>query len=531
MKKMSFIIYFVLLVLVSQGVPISVCGQSRDIYAEYDKANGELRIVVNSPEKITVNLKKSEIDKMNHDICFKTDDGNGLYVFSNLNDSVNIVRCNGVDAQKSYLPYYINDDVESPLMMEIRILETETPEPEVVSAKGAPIHKTIVCIFVLVLVVLSAAVVSTIRRKHKLQDDTSEEQGVMTVVEEKVSDLKRGLEHVMTNKSDYYTIDMNEILSDTAIRYVYINSEAIRKLNVFFREFLESPERTNETGCYMIGCWDYVKDSRSAYDISIEYVVEPGKDAVFEEALLNFGREIGLNLATTIEKMQEKTGREYVRTCWMHSHPGLGLFLSTHDMVVQKQLAYSEDRNRLLAIVIDTNSPDWSMALFCPKHSGEMNNKVDLKKTLSFDDLYKWSKDKKMKDQTNPGFFTIDIGSKSIETINFSGKAINQIDDAVDGRSGVSLYFYGTKNKNDIYIDKCLQYKSIEAIGCLLNETDSGDSVDVSSMMALGCEFLMVCSNGVDIRVYVSGNETICEAGQFNTTLDVMKEWTRRKRF
>jgi hypothetical protein len=192
---------------------------------------------------------------------------------------------------------------------------------------------------------------------------------------------------------DYYAIDMDEILEDTTIKEVFLSRQVILDIYNFFANFVKH-DKTNETGCFLVGRWGYVSGSNNQrYDISIENVVAPSDDAVYGEYNLNFGAKIGITLNFAIEKLCEKTGNEYVHTAWMHSHPGLGLFLSSQDLSVQSQLAHSQHFGRLLAIVLDSNTPDLKMAFFTPKHNGTMNNDKDVKRFLSLEELHSWAED------------------------------------------------------------------------------------------------------------------------------------------
>jgi hypothetical protein len=201
-----------------------------------------------------------------------------------------------------------------------------------------------------------------------------------------------GLDDV--KETDYYTIKMDDILEDTSIGKVYLSRKAILDIYKFFADFLEYNGKTNETGCFLVGRWGYVPHTeRQKYDISIEAIVEPSDDAVYGEYNLNFGAKIGIALDYAIGKLCEKTKNEYVHTAWMHSHPGLGLFLSSQDLNVQSQLAHSQHQGRMLAIVLDTNTPDLKMALFAPKQNGTMNNDIDVKQFLSLESIFQWAQE------------------------------------------------------------------------------------------------------------------------------------------
>jgi hypothetical protein len=48
----------------------------------------------------------------------------------------------------------------------------------------------------------------------------------------------------------------------------------------------------------------------------------------------------------------------------------------------------------MLAIVLDSKTPDLKMALIKKKKDGTMNNDKDLKKILSLEEIYQWAKSK-----------------------------------------------------------------------------------------------------------------------------------------
>lgn len=440
------------------------------------------------------------------------------------------------------LPYYLNkDDRKNVCYMEIKAVakatstSTGSTNATVVSTENTNMYMwlyvTIGILVVVIVVLLVFIFVIKKRRIGQIGGDNAS-NNVITAVEEVKTDSHKGLQHVLSNKKDYYAVNMNEVFHDTAIKTVYFSRVIVGKLNAFFKDFLGNTERTNETGCYLIGCWDYHEDSKQ-YDISIEYMVQPGKDAVFDEYTLSFGREIGISSGTMIDDLVEKTKNDYVRTSWMHSHPGLGLFLSAHDLVVQKQLAYSDAPNRLLAIVIDTNTPDWQMAMFTPKINGVMNNKQDLKKTISFDTIYAWSRTRPAIQTAASEYFTLRVNIPGFNTINFTGKAINQIDDAIySNKNGIAGYFYGTKRGSDIFIDKCLQYNNVDSLGCFVNDPRTQCNSIPTGLIANvdNCDFVMVCCDGNMMSLFVKKDSFYQKCTQCDTIFREYKEWTRRKR-
>jgi len=346
------------------------------------------------------------------------------------------------------------------------------------------------------------------------------------------------------NKTDdaYYKIDMLSIHEDSSIRNVYFSRHAILDIYKFFSNFLKYDNKTKETGCFLVGRWEKEPNAPTLqYNITIEALVEPSNDAVYGEYVLNFGAKIGITLTFSLEDLCNKTGNEYVHTAWMHSHPGLGLFLSSQDLNVQSQLAHSNHPGRMLAIVIDSNSPDLQMALFAPKQNGTMNNDMDLKQTLSFEKLYQWTKKEKAQAISEFNHFSINIlpqRGKANQAL-FTGAAIIGMDMAIlSDDLGLRGYFYGSCQENEIILNDFKEMPNTDdnPVGCLL----------ILPFFSYP-EFLktwLLRINPFEITiVYTINDENIHllaknEQNKYPESIDRMssvslmklKEWTRRKR-
>lgn len=507
-----------------------------NIYAIYDEDNHNFRIYYDGDDRIII--KKQDVDAIGI-IKFNDKNDTDIYVFDKYSckETFDAELNNGV----GLLTYYTKNLNTSPCYMQIKLEEKPKDITEKAIAEqqtDTNLEKTVLyqyiaiaALFVVILVLIIIIVVIK-KRKNRKPGDANSDNNVITVVEEIAVDKKKGLQHVYQNINDYYAINMNEFFDDTAIKTVYFSRKIISDLNSHFKDFLENSERTKETGCYLLGCWDYHNNS-NLYDISIEYIVAPGKDAVFDEYTLNFGHEIGVLSSTMIDDLVEKTKQDYVLTSWMHSHPGSGLFLSSHDLIVQKLLANSDEPNRLLAIVIDTNSPNWSMALFAPKKDGKMNNKNELKKTVSFDDLLLWSRKLVVNQMSNAGFFTLDIGLAGLNTVNFSAKSINQMDDVIyANENGISGYFDGSRIGNDIFVDKCLQDNDVDTLGCfIITSHTQGDGIPIGLKAIVDVfDFAIICCNGTKMSLYVKTDDGLQKCSKCDRNFMEYKEWTRRKR-
>lgn len=388
------------------------------------------------------------------------------------------------------------------------------------------------------LLLVLLLVVFLLRRKRKTKEDVGEEsQHVMQVVEEEKNDYAVGLDYARQHPDQYFIVDMEEFCVDTAVKKVFFSREAVKSINSYYKAFLEQPERTNETGCYLIGGWETVDGNEEQYNISVEEMVIPGDDAVYDEYSLNFGLKIGIKLGSAIRNLCEKTGRDYVHTVWMHSHPGLGLFLSSHDLVVQKQLAYPDAPKRMVAIVIDTNTPNWQMAFFTAKNSGVMNNKEDLLKTISFDVLNEWSRHKTVAVQSSATVENSFIVSTedARDEFAFSAKTINQIDDAVYAEVPEKGYpLYGEVRQEGSVktrvITSCGVSDDNKEIGWLEVDSDIDEAFDAHRCdeKLAKTDFCLVYRS--EQECYVVWQNTDRKIRFVHTSLKEMKEWTRRKR-
>lgn len=405
------------------------------------------------------------------------------------------------------------------------------------SRKNLPFVIAGIAVVVMLLVlVLAKWFYSQKKRKKKIEEKKASSQ-VMQVVEEETSDCSVGLNHVHQDADNYYTVDMHLFFKDTAVEKVYLSRNIIKRVNSYFKEFLDKPDRTPETGCYLIGAWERVSGTQDRYNVSIEDMVTPGDDMIPGEFSLNFGLKIGIDLGSTIRNLCEKTMRDYVQTAWMHSHPGLGLFLSSHDLVVQKQLTYPDEPKRLLAIVIDTNTPDWKTVFFSAKQNGTMNNKEELLQTISFDTLLEWSRHKTTSASSTP----MDVGNTynvssedTADLFAFTSKAVNRMDDLIDTDSSGEVHVFHAEiqrvgSRKIRLISDFDTTESAQNNGFLAKELD-----DSKAFMAHYAELLQHHDFGIVYRdeqqnciLYRNAKQEICT---LPLSLKEMKEWTRRKR-
>lgn len=200
---------------------------------------------------------------------------------------------------------------------------------------------------------------------------------------------KQSLDDVVDDDA-YLRIDSNDFCDNSAVRTIYIKNTCIKDIYNMYAEDLRNPNNPKEDGCMVLGRW--VHDTASnEYDVSLEQIVLPGDDAVFGEYELNFGGKIKLKVTEQLRKLRKGTDLQYDLTCWVHSHPGLGVFFSNSDTNVQNQLKHSIHPNFLTAIVVDILTPQQEMGIFTFKRDSTISSKADMKKMYSLEELYKWA--------------------------------------------------------------------------------------------------------------------------------------------
>lgn len=434
----------------------------------------------------------------------------------------------------------------TPVIINVKMVEAPVVKtPESCSNEGAGVKfvsNNLIFIVLGVFVAVLLVVILVLRKKKRPQEpQIANDPNIISVINDESVKYERGLSHVKERLGDYLVFDMDIVFADTTINKVYFHTDLIKKLYDFFNNSLEADGRTNETGCFIVGCWDFEEGRRDRYDISLEYMVKPGDDADFGEYSLNFGKKISINMASVIDDLSKKSNRDYVLTCWMHSHPGLGLFLSNQDLIVQQQLTYSDHRNRLIAIVIDTNTPDFKVGFFTAKNNGKMNNKEEVKHWFSFEEIYRQSRElsrnqplkNPSSDTTafNPDCFNIALNDNEIAKLGFTPHAVNQIGNAIySGTKGVIGYLYGELEEDYQQVSCCLPYENEEKMGCLI----FGDNLTESQLGAYasdlsGCRFFINGTTDDKLMIWTRNDH-----GGFSpvgeTSLMQMKEWIRRKR-
>lgn len=200
---------------------------------------------------------------------------------------------------------------------------------------------------------------------------------------------KQSLEDVIDN-DNYLKIDCDEFCEESAVRRIYLKNTCVKDIYNMYAEDLRNPDNPKEDGCMVLGRWVYDQESDEYY-VSLEHIVLPGDDAVFAEYELNFGGKIQIKKRERLNKLRQETNLQYDLTCWVHSHPGLGVFFSNNDSSVQMLLKNNNHPRFLTAIVIDILTPKQDLGIFTFKKDYTLNSRDDLKKLYSLEDLYQWA--------------------------------------------------------------------------------------------------------------------------------------------
>ena len=356
---------------------------------------------------------------------------------------------------------------------------------------------------------------------------------------------KQSLEDVIDNDA-YMKIDCCDFVISSAVRRIYIKNTCIKEIYNMYAEDLRNPENPKEDGCMVLGRWVHDKDNNEYY-VSLEQIVLPGDDAVFSEYELNFGGKIKLKVTERLRKLRRDTNLQYDLTCWVHSHPGLGVFFSNSDENVQMQLKHPTHPNFLTAIVVDILTPKQEMGIFTFKRDGTLNSKVDIKKLYSLDELYKWAVESDRNSFNSEDYFDTLSQAKShyadYRSIYLSNGAIIDMGNMVaEQANGLVGMVHGYTQKRGMYseyvvaaVSKAEVVPDNELIGCFMTVTHrSIPSIRKSIGYLLGrVNFVLVYTASDDLLTsipVVNHDLSTDESFYGEQKLEDLKIWTRRKR-
>ncbi len=419
------------------------------------------------------------------------------------------------------------------------------------------INYGIVGTIILLVLILTVVTVRKKSRKKKISGATASstkaaqqadgENSPAIVVRRRTTSIlkKQCIDDVVDNPA-YMVINTFDFTPDSAVKKIYIKNSCIKEVYNLYADDLRNTDKPKEDGCMVLGRWVH-NESDNTYDISLEEVVFPGDDAVFKEYELNFGGKIKLRVAEKLRKLRRDTNLQYDLVCWIHSHPGLGVFFSNSDDNVQMQLKHSQHPNFLIAFVVDILTSDQETGIFTFRRDGSMNSKGDITKMYSLEEMYKWALQSERQSFSPDNCFNVLRNAclkmpacNGVEMNNSSIIDLTQIiiDPAtgivgwvigttIDGKAGVEFIVSG--------ITKASEKPKTGVIGCLINEVHmslptiqrlvSHESGNLSFVMVYSSKQLSLTTIPV-----INGVLLTDERFYGDVNIDDLKIWTRRKR-
>ena len=356
---------------------------------------------------------------------------------------------------------------------------------------------------------------------------------------------KQSLEDVIDNDA-YLKIDCDEFCENSAVRRMYIKNTCIKDIYNMYAEDLRNPNNPKEDGCMVLGRWVH-DDQSNEYYVSLEHIVLPGDDAVFSEYELNFGGKIKLKVAEKLRKLRRETNLQYDLTCWVHSHPGLGVFFSNSDNNVQMQLKHPTHPNFLTAIVVDILTPQQELGIFTFKRDSLLNSKADLKKLYSLEELYKWAVESDRNSFKPEDHYNTLADAKSHHNdcygIELSNGAIIDMGMLVaEHHSGLTGMIHGYSNQQGLKtehiattVSKNDAVPDNEFVGCFIIATHcSIPSIRKAINSYMGkIKFVLIytTTDGLLTSVPIVNQEICTDENYYGEQkLEDLKIWTRRKR-
>lgn len=355
---------------------------------------------------------------------------------------------------------------------------------------------------------------------------------------------KQSLEDVHNN-SAYLKIDCADFCEDSAVRRIYFKNTCIKDIYNMYAEDLRNPENPNEDGCMVLGRWVHDAEADEYY-VSLEEIVKPGDDAVFKEYELNFGGKIKLKVSEKLRKLRRETNLQYDMTCWVHSHPGLGVFFSNADSGVQMQLKHPTHPKFLTAIVIDILTPDQELGIFTFKHDMSINSKPELKKMYSLEEMYKWAVSSDRNSFKPEDYYNLMLASKERTDFCYgvqlsNGAIIDICQMEVEQQTGLVGWVQGYNckkdSKNDFVVKSVSKEKAIpdnDTLGCfIIGSHRSLPTIRKAITNADNIQFVLFYSTSDKMLTaipIVNGQLSIEENYYGEEKLEELKIWTRRKR-
>lgn len=357
---------------------------------------------------------------------------------------------------------------------------------------------------------------------------------------------KQSLENVIDNP-EYIRIDCGDFCHDSAVRRIYLKNSCVIDIYNMYADDLRNPDNPNEDGCFVLGRWVCDNETKEYY-VSLENIVRPGDDAVLSEYELNFGGKIKMKADARLRKLRKETNLQYDLTCWVHSHPGLGVFFSNADNNVQMQLKNATHPLFLVAIVVDILTPEQELGFFTFKRDGSVNSKAELTKMYSLEELYRKALESGRNLFQSDNYFNV-LGEAVTRSDNLCGIELSNgaiIDmDMIKSQQpdGTMAYAHGfLRNeglKGECVVEKISKEEKVsdnECVGCYVVASHCSIPTlrrTLADKIASGIHFVMVCSTADDrlTVIPISHGELSTDDNTYGEyQFEDLKIWTRRKR-
>lgn len=356
---------------------------------------------------------------------------------------------------------------------------------------------------------------------------------------------KQSLEDVIENEN-YMKIDCTDFCDDSSVSSIYIKNTCIKEIYNMYAEDLRNPENPKEDGCMVLGRW-VCDPNTEKYCVSLEHAVFPGDDAVFSEYELNFGAKIKLNIMTKLRKLRQETQLQYDLTCWVHSHPGIGVFFSNTDYSLHMLHKHPTHPKFLTAIVVDILTPQQELGIFTFKQDLSINSKADLKRLYSLEEWYKWAVESSRNAfKPEDHFNTLQETKERIETchdIQLSNGAIIDMGllatEHQEGYIGCIQGFVRHTLGNSEYVATNVSSTEIgqdpEPIGYFIVTTHcsipSVRKVFAGQLGNVGFVLVYSTTDGLLTSIPIVNNDLCTDQNYYGEQqLEDLKIWTRRKR-
>lgn len=433
-------------------------------------------------------------------------------------------------------------------------VQEEDARPHPLTLDGGLVNYAVVAVIFLILLIWIIVAISKKKKSRKEQHQAvadvhvhQDDANQAIVVRRRTTSIlkKQSLEDVVDNPA-YLVVETSDFVQDSAVRRIYVKNSCIKDIYNLYAEDLRNADNPKEDGCMVLGRWVY-DEAAHVYDISMEIAVFPGDDAVFKEYELNFGGKIKLRIAEKLRKLRRDTNLQYDLTCWIHSHPGLGVFFSNSDSNVQMQLKHAQHPNFLVAFVVDILTSDQELGIFTFRKDGTINSRGDLTRMYSLETMYKWALESERKTFVPENYCNV-LENARARTVSCYGIELNNnaiidmvmiTEEAAPGLAGWAVGFTADSGKGKEYVISgivrdsekpaagiqgclvCITHMSLPTIQRLV----ASESTEVNFVLVYSSRQMTLTSIPV-----INGEVVTDESFYGDVNVDDLKIWTRRKR-